>query len=132
MYLLNTDENGKRKDEERKGIARELARMVLPVNYYTEWYWKVDLHNLFHFLGLRADSHAQYEIRAYAEEICKIVKKWVPHSYDAFDDYAMSGAHLSRAAMEVVRRKFAGEEVEQADSGLSPREWRELMASLGR
>ena len=62
----------------QQGLARELARMNLPANIYTQWYWKVDLHNLFHFLRLRADAHAQYEIRVYADEICKIAADWVP------------------------------------------------------
>lgn len=79
-------------DEGQQGLARELARMNLPANIYTQWYWKVDLHNLLHFLRLRADSHAQYEIRVYAEEMCKIVSDWVPFAYSAFEDYRMGGA----------------------------------------
>ncbi len=63
------------------GLARELARMNLPANIYTQWYWKVDLHNLFHFLRLRADAHAQYEIRVYADAICNVVADWVPAAY---------------------------------------------------
>ncbi len=64
--------------EGQQGLARELARMNLPANIYTQWYWKVDLHNLLHFLRLRADSHAQYEIRAYADIMCDITRDWVP------------------------------------------------------
>lgn len=81
------------------GTARELARMVLPTNIYTEWYWKVDVHNLMNFLRLRADSHAQYEIRVYAEAICKIFKSWMPITYEAFEDYILNAESLS--AMEV-------------------------------
>ncbi|WP_375261110.1 FAD-dependent thymidylate synthase [Palleronia sp.] len=113
------------------GLARELARMNLPANIYTQWYWKTDLHNLFHFLRLRADPHAQYEIRAYADTISAIVRDWVPLAYAAFEDYRMGGAHLSRGALEVVRRMLAGEEVTQENSGLSAREWREVMGVIG-
>ena len=81
--------------EGQQGLARELARMNLPANIYTQWYWKVDLHNLFHFLRLRADAHAQYEIRVYADEMCKLVADWVPFAYRAFEDYRMGGATLS-------------------------------------
>ena len=81
------------------GIARELARMVLPLNTYTQWYWKVDLHNLLHFLRLRHDSHAQYEIRAYAELLFDIVRKWVPLTAAAFEEYRLGGAELSAAAL---------------------------------
>ena len=128
--LLNEDERGRKKAEDRTGLARELARMVLPVNYYTQWYWKIDLHNLLHFISLRADAHAQYEIRAYAEVIADLVKLWVPVTYEAFQDYRIGGASLSGPALAVVKRMLAGEEVTQEDSGLTPREWRELMATL--
>ncbi|MGD9538818.1 MAG: FAD-dependent thymidylate synthase [Alphaproteobacteria bacterium] len=119
-------------DPDAKGLARELARMVLPTNFYTEWYWKCDLHNLLHFLSLRADAHAQYEIRVYAEAIADIVRRWVPLSYEAFEDYVMGGVRLSAGDLGVVRRLMAGETLSQEESGLSPREWRELMAHLGR
>ena len=76
--------------EGQQGLARELARMNLPANVYTQWYWKIDLHNLFHFLRLRADPHAQYEIRAYAEVLCEVVKDWVPAAYAAFEDYRLN------------------------------------------
>ena len=131
--LLNEDEDGMKIREDRSGIARELARSVLPVNYYTQFYWKCDLHNLMHFLSLRADSHAQYEIRAYADLILdEIVKRWTPVAYGAFQDYVHRAASLSAGALDVVRRLLAGERVEQPDSGLGAREWRELMAVLGR
>ncbi|MEM6940508.1 MAG: FAD-dependent thymidylate synthase [Pseudomonadota bacterium] len=112
------------------GLARELARMNLPANVYTQWYWKVDLHNLFHFLRLRADAHAQYEIRVYAEAICKVVADWVPAAYAAFEDYRLGGAHLSAKALECLRRMLRGEAVTQETSGMSKGEWREFEAAI--
>ena len=114
----------------QQGLARELARMNLPANIYTQWYWKVDLHNLFHFLRLRADAHAQYEIRVYADEMCKLVADWVPFAYRAFEDYRMGGATLSATALDCVRRMVAGEKVTQETSGMSKGEWREFEATL--
>ena len=118
-------------DDGQQGLARELARMNLPANIYTQWYWKVDLHNLFHFLRLRADAHAQYEIRVYAETICDIVADWVPFAYRAFADYRLGGAQLSGAALECVRRMLKGEKVTQENSGMSKGEWREFEALIG-
>lgn len=117
---------------ERDDLARELARMNLPLNVYTQWYWKCDLHNLFHFLSLRTDPHAQYEVRAYADVMLGTVERWVPLAAEAFRDYRLAAAELSAGALAVVRRMLTGEEVVADDSGLSPREWRELMAVLGR
>jgi thymidylate synthase (FAD) len=114
----------------QQGLARELARMNLPANIYTQWYWKVDLHNLLHFLRLRADAHAQYEIRVYAEEMCKIVADWVPFAYRAFEDYRMGGATLSSGALDCVRRMIKGEEVTQENSSMSAGEWREFQTVL--
>ncbi|MEP3674486.1 FAD-dependent thymidylate synthase [Sulfitobacter sp.] len=116
--------------EPQDGLARELARMNLPANIYTQWYWKVDLHNLFHFLRLRADSHAQYEIRVYADAICKVVADWVPAAYSAFEDYRLGGATLSAKALDCVRRMLKGEEVTQENSGMSKGEWREFEGAL--
>jgi thymidylate synthase (FAD) len=130
--LLNEDEAGVPADPERPGLARELARMNLSLNVYTQWYWKTDLHNLLHFLSLRADPHAQYEIRAYAEAMLETVRRWVPLAYGAFLEYRMNAATISATGLQVVRRMLAGEPVDQASSGLSPREWRELMATLER
>jgi thymidylate synthase (FAD) len=113
------------------GLARELARMNLPANVYTQWYWKVDLHNLFHFLRLRADAHAQYEIRVYAEAICAMVADWVPAAYTAFEDYRLGGATLSGKALECLKRMLAGEEITQETSGMSKGEWREFMGVIG-
>jgi thymidylate synthase (FAD) len=130
--MLNERSDGTVVDEGRAGLARELARMNLPLNIYTQWYWKCDLHNLMHFLSLRADPHAQYEIRAYADAMLDTMRRWVPASYEAFENYVMAGVHLSGGGIEVVRRLLAGEAVTQEQSGLSKREWRELMATLGR
>ena len=89
--MLNENSDGETLDEGSMGIARELARMNLTLNTYTQWYWKIDLNNLLHFLKLRADAHAQYEIRVYADIILDIVKKWVPITYEAFEDYRVGG-----------------------------------------
>ncbi|MBL8673993.1 MAG: FAD-dependent thymidylate synthase [Rhodospirillales bacterium] len=132
MEMLNEGEGGAPLDPGRSGLARELARMNLSLNFYTQWYWKTDLHNLMHFLSLRADAHAQYEIRAYADVMVDTLKRWTPLVHDAFVEYRMGGTSLSRTGLEIVRRMLAGETVEQKDSGLSAREWRELMAQLGR
>jgi len=132
MEMLNENEQGEVLDAERTGLARELARMNLSLNFYTQWYWKTDLHNLMNFLSLRADAHAQYEIRAYADVMIDTLKRWAPMSHEAFLEYRMGGAHLSRTGLEIVKRMLAGESVEQKNSGLSAREWRELMAALGR
>ena len=117
--------------EGQQGLARELARMNLPMNIYTQWYWKTDLHNLFHFLRLRADSHAQYEIRVFAEAIAETVKDWVPLAYAAFEDYRMGGVTLSSKAIDVLKRRLAGETVTQESSGMSKGEWREFEGVWG-
>ncbi len=130
--LLNEDETGAPRDPSWPGLARELARMNLSLNFYTQWYWKTDLHNLLHFLSLRADPHAQYEIRAYAETMLDTVRCWVPLAHAAFLDYRLNAAMISASGLAVLRRMLEGENVDQPSSGLSPREWRELMAILGR
>ncbi|MCS7266494.1 MAG: FAD-dependent thymidylate synthase [Geminicoccaceae bacterium] len=112
------------------GIARELARLVLPLSTYTQWYWKIDLHNLLHFLELRADPHAQAEIRAYAQVILDVVRRWVPLAYEAFEDYRRKAFTLSGPAREAVRRALRGEAVDPEALGLSRREWEELRAAL--
>jgi thymidylate synthase (FAD) len=107
------------------GIAREIARVCLPLNFYTEFYWKINLHNLMHFLKLRADSHAQYEIRVYALKMMEIMKLWVPHTYDAFMDYKINAKNFSGKMFELLKRKLAGEEITFENSGLGKREWEE-------
>jgi len=130
--LLNEDEAGAPLDPDRTGLARELARINLSLGFYTQWYWKTDLHNLMHFLSLRADPHAQYEIRAYAETMLDILQRWVPLTYAAFLEYRMNAALISATGLAVIRRMLDGETVEQPSSGLSAREWRELMTVLRR
>lgn len=129
-YMLNEDASGNVVDEDRQGLARELARMNLTLNTYTQWYWKIDLHNLMHFLRLRADSHAQYEIRVYADAILDMVERWVPLAYEAYKDYREGAVNLSAPALKAVKALLRGEDVTAKDVGLSPREWRELMAEL--
>jgi thymidylate synthase (FAD) len=130
--MLNEGPDGNPIDPQRQGLARELARMNLTLNTYTQWYWKTDLHNLLHFLSLRADAHAQYEIRAYAEAMLETVKAWVPATFAAFRDYRLEAVTLSGPMLAVLRQMLAGEAVQQAGSGLSKREWTEMMEALGR
>ena len=132
LEMLNETEAGEPRDPARDGLARELARMNLTLNVYTQWYWKTDLHNLLHFLSLRADPHAQYEIRVYADAMMEAVRRWVPLVHDAFVDYRLGAVMLSSKMLTVVRRMLDGETVAQPESGLGPREWRELMAAIGR
>jgi len=132
VEMLNEDHQGARRDPAHRGLARELARMNLTLNTYTQWYWKIDLHNLFHFLSLRADAHAQHEIRAYAEAIVETVEAWVPCAYKAFRDYRLGAVTLSAQMLTVVQRMLLGETVTQTSSGLNRREWTELMVALGR
>jgi len=132
VEMLNEDDAGNPRDPSWPGLARELARMNLSLNFYTQWYWKTDLHNLMHFLSLRADPHAQYEIRAYADAMLDTLQRWVPLAHAAFLEYRMNAASISATGLKVIRRMLAGEAVDQKSSGLSPREWRELMEVLGR
>jgi len=129
-FLLNLDETGNTLNENRKGMARELARMVLPMNYYTQWYWKIDLHNLLHFISLRADSHAQQEIRAYADKIAEIVKLWVPHAYGAFEDYKMNATHLSGEERKIINQLISGKKIDRKTISLSDREWGEFLVKF--
>jgi thymidylate synthase (FAD) len=105
--------------------------MNLTLNYYTQWYWKINLHNLLHFLHLRVDPHAQWEIRAYGEVMLALVSRWVPLTVSAFRAYRMEGVSLSKGALQVIQKRLRGESVSRETSGLSLREWRELMATLG-
>ena len=131
-YLLNEGSDGKAIDSNREGLARELARINLTLNTYTQWYWKTNLHNLMNFIFLRADDHAQYEIRVYADEIFKIMKSWVPITAEAYASYRAGSVEFSAEAIEVIKNLLAGKKVTQKSSGLSLREWRELMNSLDR
>jgi thymidylate synthase (FAD) len=132
VAMLNERADGTPLDPDRPGLARELARMNLTLNTYTQWYWKTDLHNLLGFLSLRADAHAQYEIRAYAEAMLATVAAWVPQTLAAFRDYRLDAATFSGPMLTVLKRMLAGEAVPQSGSGLSKREWGEMMAALGR
>jgi thymidylate synthase (FAD) len=127
LKLINQDAHGQQLNSDKQGLARELARMNLTLNCYTQWYWKINLHNLLHFLKLRADSHAQYEIRVYAEIILDIVKKWVPHSYNAFVNYQQNAKSFSQNALTVLQKLLHQQLVSQESSGLSQREWQELV-----
>lgn len=130
LELLNVNDDGSQRDRDNSGLARELARANLTVGFYTQWYWKVNLHNLMGFLQLRADSHAQYEIRAYADVILDIMKAWVPITYDAFVEHRLHSVTFSHSAVKVIRRMLAGEAVTEENSGLGRREWIELSDQL--
>lgn len=129
--MLNEDAEGNVLDPGRQGLARELARMSLSFNFYTQWYWKIDLHNLLHFLWLRHESHAQHEIRAYAEVMLDTLRRWVPQTYEAFMDYRVGGARISAKGLVVLRKMLADEPVDQSSSGMAKAEWRDLMEHLG-
>ena len=130
--MLNERFDGTIIDEKKSGLARELARMNLTLNSYTQWYWKTDLLNLMNFLFLRGDSHAQYEIRVYAEKMLETVKKWVPITHAAFLDYRVGAAHLSSKGLKIVKSMINGNKVSYEDSGLSKREWNELMEVIDK
>ena len=129
--MLNERFDGTTINENNKGLARELARMNLTLNTYTQWYWKTDLLNLLNFLSLRADSHAQYEIRVYADVMVDTLKKWVPITFDAFMDYRVGGMELSSKGKHVIQKMIKGEPCNFDTSKLSKREWNELMESFG-
>tara|TARA_B100000989_G_scaffold296666_1_gene280397 strand:+ start:70 stop:1017 length:948 start_codon:yes stop_codon:yes gene_type:complete len=128
--MLNQRYDGSTVDESKIGLARELARMNLTLNTYTQWYWKTDLLNLMNFLRLRADSHAQYEIRAYADVMLDSLKRWVPTTFDAFLDYRVGGTEVSLKGKKVLQSFMNGKEISIEDSGLSKREWNELMEAF--
>ena len=128
--MLNERYDGSIIDENKTGLARELARMNLTLNTYTQWYWKTDLLNLMNFLRLRADHHAQYEIRAYADAMLNTLKKWVPITYDAFMDYRVGGTEVSSKGKEVIKKLINGENISIDETDLSKREWNELMQAF--
>ena len=128
--MLNERYDGSVVDEKETGLARELARMNLTLNTYTQWYWKTDLLNLMNFLRLRADHHAQYEIRAYADVMLDTLKRWVPTTYEAFMDYRVGGTEVSSKGKIIIQKLISGEKVDPELSGLSKREWNELMTAL--
>jgi thymidylate synthase (FAD) len=128
--LLNEDGAGNILNPDKECLTRELARTNLSLNFYTQMYWKIDLHNLMHFLTLRADSHAQYEIRVYADVMLNLLERWVPFTYEAFLQYRKEGAHLSKNGMETVKKLLKGQRVIQEESGMSKREWQEFTEKL--
>jgi len=128
--MLNERFDGTTIDKNKKGLARELARMNLTLNTYTQWYWKTDLLNLMNFLRLRADNHAQYEIRTYADTMLDTLKKWVPITYEAFMDYRVGGTEISSKGKLIIQKLIKGENVNAEDSSLSKREWNELMTAF--
>jgi thymidylate synthase (FAD) len=117
-----------------KNVARELARINLPLSTYTEWYWKIDLHNLFHFLRLRLDEHSQYEIRVYALAIAEMVKNIVPLAYEAFEDYSLFAKRFSAPEMKILKKLLGKINVptieELQELGLSIREAREFTEKI--
>lgn len=129
--LLNEDAEGNIIDPHKDKLARELARINLSVNFYTQWYWKIDLHNLMHFLALRADSHAQYEIRVYAEVMLGLLERWVPATYEAFVQYRKEATRFSKNGLKTLQKLLKGEKVTQEESGMSKREWQEFSEVLG-
>ena len=128
--MLNQRYDGSTIDEGKIGLARELARMNLTLNTYTQWYWKTDLLNLMNFLRLRADHHAQYEIRAYADVMLDTLKRWVPITYDAFMDYRVGGTEVSSKGKEIIKKLINGEKISIDETDLSKREWNELMLAF--
>lgn len=130
IEMMNEDDEGNIIDESKVGLTRELARMNLSLNYYTEWYWKINLHNLLHFVALRADPHAQYEIRVYADAMLDIVRKWVPFAANAFEQYRMNAKNFSQTEIENLKKMLKGEKVTHENSGLSKREWGEFASKL--
>ena len=118
----------------KANIARELARTHLPISLYTQWYWKINLHNLLHFLELRLDSHAQYEIRVYAQAMSQIVKDVVPWTWEAFEEFRLNAQTFSASEKAVLAMLLQGKAVELPDSlqkGGRRREFEEKLAALG-
>jgi len=119
-------------EDDYPGLARELARGVLPVSNYTECYWKIDLHNFFHFCGLRLDSHAQRELRDFAQAMYDFAKPYFPLSMEAFEDYVLNSRTLSRMDIVALRDMLAGNFVSCAEHyGMSKREYTELVEFFG-
>ena len=123
-FLLNQNDDEAKPDLDRQGLTRELSRIVLPLNSYTQWYWKIDLHNFMHFLALRFDEHAQYEIRVYAEIMMNLMKKWVPLTYEAFLKNRLDSLVLSSEAIKFIKNKFHGKS--NKETKISKREVDEL------
>ena len=101
------------------GVARELARAILPVNLYTEWYWKNDLHNLLHFIGLRSDDHAQYEIRIFSDAMAKSVKAAAPFAWEAYQDYVIEGMRFSKIEQSLLEKKLPNRVIDDISEDLA-------------
>ena len=133
MFETQSRLYGEYQDLLNADLAREIARINLPVSNYTEWYWKVDLHNLFHFLKLRIDPHAQYEIRVYGEAMAQLVKAAVPVAYEAFEDYILHARRFSRRERAALKALLPSTSVDPAvleAAGLKGREAQEFLAKL--
>ena len=128
-WMLN-EKNSDQYDNDRPSLSRELARINLTLNTYTQWYWKIDLHNFMHFVSLRADSHSQFEIREYGKTLLTILSKWTPLSYKAFLSYRLNSAELSMESINVIKKMISGKKVKKDKSNLSNREWKELQDLL--
>ncbi len=128
--LLNEGADGTPLDPQKDSLARELARMNLSLNFYTQWYWKINLHNLMHFLALRADAHAQYEIRVYADVMLDLLERWVPLTHEAFLQYRKEGVRFSKNGLATLKKLLKGNSVTQEESGMSKREWQEFSEAL--
>ena len=126
LVLMNLNDDGTIRQDDFQGLTKELARASLNVSFYTQWYWKTNLHNLMHFLELRADPHAQYEIRAYAKVIMELVREWVPLTFQAFMEHRLGAVTLSASGRSAIKRMIDGERVSEENCGLSKREWHEL------
>ncbi len=124
-WMLN-EKNSELHDKNRPSLSRELARINLTLNTYTQWYWKTDLHNFMHFVSLRADSHSQFEIREYGKILLKILSKWTPLSYKAFISYRLNSAELSMEALSVIKKMISGKKISRKQTNMSSREWKEL------
>ena len=103
----------------KAGVARELARSVLPVNLYTEWYWKNDLHNLLHFIGLRSDGHAQYEIRVFSDAMAESVKAVAPFAWEAYQDYVVKGMRFSRIEQSLLEKNLPNRVINDINEDLA-------------
>ncbi len=130
LELLNLDDDGNVVDPSRDNVAREISRLVLPVNFYTQFYWKIDLHNLLHFLSLRTDKHAQYEIRVYADKILDIVKLWVPLTYEAFEDYRRKSITFSSQEVSLLTGSIDKSKIKEKPQDMSEREWEEFNSKI--
>jgi len=128
LYLMNENTFGKKIDDKRQGLARELARTILPINVYTQWYWKANLRNIFNFIRLRNDSHAQYEIRVYAQAMFDIVKEICPYSVEAFEKYVVNAVKFTEPELLALSKII--DKSAKINSGLKGTELAEFQDKL--